>query len=162
MVRLSVRLATLADAEALAHCHVACWVEAYGGLVPAEVLNARTADREAQRARWAAALQGDSRTWVAVVAAEVVGFASAGPPRDDELAHLVELYALYIRARAYGSGLADQLTNAALAREAAYLWVLAANPRAQAYYRKLGFRHDGHTKRDPRLGGVLETRMIRA
>ncbi len=129
--------------------------------MPADVLEARTADLDGRRERWSSALEGTSRTYVAVIDCEVVGFASAGAPRDEDLAHVVELHAFYIRARLYGSGLADRLSEPAIGEQAAYLWVLATNPRALAYYRKIGFTADGHTKTDEGFGDAIVMRMVR-
>ncbi len=47
----------------------------------------------------------------------------------------------------YGSGLADRLFEWLIGPSAACMRVLEGNPRAWwAYYRKVGFRADGHTK----------------
>ena len=94
----------------------ACWHEAYGDAVPAAVLDGLTADLEGRRASWRRALSSGSITCVATVGAAVVGFASVGPARDQDLAHLVGLSALYVLARQYGTGLADRLVDRLSAR----------------------------------------------
>jgi len=158
-----VRPAAPRDAITLARCHVACWREAYSGIVPADTLTARTGDLEARILRWDDILRtGPRRTWLAAVGDEALGFACAGEGRDDDLQHLPELYALYVRASAHGSGLADRLVGPAIGFAPAYLWVAAENPRALRYYQKIGFRLDGRSKTDHYLGGIREVRMTRS
>ena len=157
-----IRHAEVGDARLLAECHVACWREAYGGVLPAERLAELTGDLEARTQRWLDILRNEPRsTWVAITGAGILGFASTGPARDEEMAHLPELYALYIRASEYGTGLADRLVRPAIGVGPAYLWVAAANPRALRYYENIGFRLDGGSKVDDWFGGIREVRMVR-
>jgi len=157
-----IRLAQVEDADSLAACHVACWREAYGGVLPDERLVELTGDLEARTQRWLDILRNEPRrTWVAIEGAVVLGFASTGPARDEEMAHLSELYALYIRASEYGTGLADRLVQPTIGVAPAYLWVAAHNPRAVAYYTKIGFQPDGVSKIDGWFGGIREVRMVR-
>ena len=157
-----IRPAEVGDAHSLAACHVACWREAYSGVLPDERLAELTGDLDARTQRWSDILRNEPRRkWVAIAGAEVVGFASTEPARDDEMAHLPELYALYIRASEYGTGLADRLVQPTIGAASAYLWVAAENPRAVRYYEKIGFRPDGHSKIDDWLGGIREVRMVR-
>ena len=92
----------------------------------------------------------------------MVGFADAGPGRDEDGPVLLELYSIYILGRAQGMGLGAALLGAAIGKSPAYLWVLEDNPRAQAFYRRHGFRPDG--KRGllpPEWESVPEMRMVR-
>lgn len=157
-----VRPASPRDAITLARCHVACWREAYVGIVPADTLAARTGDLDARILRWEDILRtGPRRTWLAAAGDQALGFACAGAGRDDDLQHLPELYALYVRASEHGSGLADRLVGPAIGLAPAYLWVAGENPRALRYYQKIGFRLDGRSKIDRFLGGIREVRMTR-
>ncbi|WP_180923796.1 GNAT family N-acetyltransferase [Nocardioides marinisabuli] len=71
-------------------------------------------------------------------------FASALPARDDDPALPgLELTALYVRARCWGTGLGHRLLEAAVGDRAAYLWVLAGNERATGFYERHGFVLDG-------------------
>lgn len=45
--------------------------------------------------------------------------------------------------RAHGSGLGQALLDTAIGTEPAYLWIMAGNPRAEAFYRRNGFVPDG-------------------
>lgn len=53
-----------------------------------------------------------------------------------------ELHALYVHPTAQGSGVAAELLTTALGQSPAFLWVAAGDPRAQAFYRRHGFRAD--------------------
>jgi len=155
-----IRRATLADAEAGARCHAACWREAYADIVAPVVLDALTADPAGRVAAWTRQLgRGDER-WLALIGDEVVGFASAGDNRDDDLIGLMELYACYVRAAHQRRGLASRLLAAAIGDAPASLWVFATNERARWFYRRHGFVEDGSRKDDPRFGAE-EIRMVR-
>ncbi len=157
---VTVRPGVSADAEAGARCHVACWREAYGDLVDPAVLVKRTGDLAQRTSRWRDILAGATLRWVAVTeSGEVVGFAQAGPPRDDPVRPL-ELYALYVRTARYGTGLGDRLLAAAIGDRPAYLWVLAANERAIRFYARHGFVLDGSGKPEP-MFAANELRMRR-
>ena len=142
------------DAEALAHLHLDVWEDAYTGLMPAQLLAERRARPEERVASWrrvlasrAAALDADpgaEPVWLAEDRTGLVGFASAGPGRDDEPGlPVLELSALYVRARCWGTGLGHRLLVATLGERAAYLWVLAGNDRATGFYERHGFALDG-------------------
>jgi ribosomal protein S18 acetylase RimI-like enzyme len=93
---------------------------------------------------------------------ETVGFADSGPGRDEDPPAALELYSIYSLRRTHGSGLGAALLRAAIGDSAACLWVLEDNPRAQAFYRKYGFRPDG-TRRllPPAWNELPEVRMVR-
>jgi GNAT superfamily N-acetyltransferase len=131
------------DAEALAQLHVDVWDDAYTGLMPQTILDERR-DKVAERAeRWRDILGRDGTTWLAEDAGGLVGFAGAGPARDNDIDTPTELYALYVRASYYGTGLGYALFEQTLGDRAAYLWVLAGNDRAIRFYERQGFRLDG-------------------
>ncbi|MDN5795815.1 MAG: hypothetical protein L0H79_08705 [Intrasporangium sp.] len=81
--------------------------------------------------RWRQRLgdQGSSDLGTTLVArdaaAEIVGFVSAGPSRDDDAPTEWELYAINLLARTHSTGLADELLGRALGGRAATLWVAA-------------------------------------
>ena len=157
--RVVVRRASLADAEAGARCHIACWLDAYTPLVEPDTLRALTSDVDARVAAWARRLSEGREHWLAVDGDRVVGLAAAGPNRDDDL-HAIELYACYARAAYWGTGLGARLLTAAIGDAAASLWVLRDNRRAQAFYGRHGFAPDGMSKIEPRFQ-MDEIRMVR-
>lgn len=144
----------------LAECHIECWREAYRGLVPDHVLDAFDLDGRAEmwenrRVRYPGA------TTVALHGDTVIGFASAGAPLDERPVAERALYALYVRAAWYGTGVAHDLMRAALDPTVdTYLWVFEENPRALAFYRKYGFALDG-ARRAEAFTVAWEVRMVR-
>lgn len=154
-----VRRATAADAEALAHLHLDVWDDAYTGLMPQSILDDRRDETQARVERWRTILGGSHGTLVAEDDDGLVGFASTGPGRDADVDTELELWALYVRARLWGSGLGYVLFREAVGDRAAYLWVLAGNERAVAFYERQGFRLDGTS--DQHDEG-LHVRMVRA
>jgi len=147
---ITIRAATLDDAEAAAACHIACWREAYAGVVAPDVLAQRTSDLTERTARWRHIIASFPPRCLAVAeAGDVVGFSAAGPGRDDDVDVELELYALYVRAVHHGTGLADRLLRQAIGDAPAYLWVFEANPRARAFYARHRFDPDGVRKLDP-------------
>ncbi|KHL04773.1 GNAT family N-acetyltransferase [Sinomonas humi] len=131
------------DAEELLAVKDQGWREAYGHLFSPEFL-ARLGDNPNRTERWRQLLAGDGGERFAVgrSAGRMVGMAGAGPARSDAPAPQ-ELYTIYILAEAYGSGLSQALADRVLGDSPAFLWVLEENPRAIAFYRKLGFEPDG-------------------
>ena len=158
---VSIRQAVVADAEALAHLHVDVWDDAYTGLMPQGLLDDRrekVAERVEQVAR---ILAGREPTWVAEDSDGLMGFASTGPARDNDMDETLELYALYVRAAYWGTGVGYALFEIAVGDRAAYLWVLAGNDRAIEFYQRQGFRLDGTLDATEHDEG-LHVRMVRA
>jgi GNAT superfamily N-acetyltransferase len=60
------------------------------------------------------------------------------PPRPRR--QLVKLYTL---PRAHGTGVGQALLDTAIGADPAYLWIMADNPRAEAFYRRNRFVPDG-------------------
>jgi GNAT superfamily N-acetyltransferase len=159
--RVTIRRATPDDAEALGHLHVDVWDDAYTGLMAQSILDDRRANVEQRVERWREILTEHARTLVGEGPDGLLGFASAGPGRDNDLAPELELelYALYVRASWWGTGLGYALLEEAIGDRAAYLWVLAGNARAIAFYERQGFRLDG-TEHEHDEGRHI--RMVRA
>jgi GNAT superfamily N-acetyltransferase len=141
-----VRPGTAEDAEAVARIHIRGWQQAYAHVFPAEDLAGLSLERRTQTAR--EALASD----VALVAerdGDVLGFAFAGPSRDEE--GVAELYSIYVDPRAWGRGLGRELIVDVERRlrdnfDRAELWVLEDNPRARRFYEAAGWSTDGTTR----------------
>lgn len=185
MTGIAVRRAVPADAAAVARVHVQGWHETYTGRMPQSMLDRLDlerltrvrrellererllTDRRAPADRsWPGAGDGrghdPGRTWVAVTAGEVIGFAVSGASRDDPPATALELYAIYVLAAHHGSGAGQALLDAAVGDAPASLWVLDDNPRARAFYARNGFRPDGALKDDAGWGETIsEVRLVR-
>lgn len=156
-----VRRARVDDARRLTELHIDCWDDAYTGIVPQHFIDDRRAAHEERVQRWGEILAGDTTTLVAEEESGLIGFASTGTPRDNDLADDfdVELYGLYVRGVWWGTGVGYALLREAVGDRATYLWVLANNPRAIRFYERQGFRADG-TREDRDMGAHL--RMVRA
>jgi ribosomal protein S18 acetylase RimI-like enzyme len=142
---VAVRAAVPEDAEAIATVHVQAWQEAYAHLLPAAFLAAL--DPRDRLERWRRIIDDPTVTVrVAEADAAVVGWATAGPGREADADRPLELEGIYVLAAAHGSGAGQGLLDAVLGDRPAFLWVAEHNPRAEAFYRRNGFRRDGAVK----------------
>jgi ribosomal protein S18 acetylase RimI-like enzyme len=156
---VAVRTASPDDADAIARVHIGTWQAAYAHIFPAEALD-RLASRLAQRAEfWQEAIASGnprSHTLVGQERDRVVGFASIGPTRDDDLdpEQVGELFAIYVLPEAWGEGVGRALMRELVARlrkerfRAAILWVLEDNPRTRRFYELAGWRLDGAVREE--------------
>ncbi len=100
----------------------------------------------------AAASERTAADPAAATVAEVTT-AALDPPR--------ELAALYVRRAFHGTGIADALLDLAVGDGPCLLWVAERNPRAIAFYRRRGFRLDGHRGTIPAWEDLRIVRMVR-
>ena len=153
------------DADAIADLHVSTWREAYGVLLGEDFFTEQ--HLQMRREMWQRIL-GNPREGlsvrVATIDGEIVGFALAGPgvaaegnyaPRERQL------YAIYVAAAHYGTGIGQALLDEILGTEPAMLWVAKQNARAIAFYRRNGFEFDGAEQIDPGAPRITDARMIR-
>jgi ribosomal protein S18 acetylase RimI-like enzyme len=159
---LSVRPATDADARAIATIRVGSWKAAYAGLIPDVLLEHLDAEYEAERrAQHWAEHHADPRSaeFIALRDGLAVGWASAGPCRDDDGPTRGELYALYVLPDHWSTGAGHALITQAEESlrgsgfRVASLWVLDGNDRAARFYERHGWREDGTVKDDERIVG---------
>jgi GNAT superfamily N-acetyltransferase len=146
-----VRAARPADARPVAEVHVASWRHAYRGLLPDEYLERLSVDD--REAMWFGAFadpEPKSGVFVAEVDGRIVGFASFGPSRDEDVPDGTgEVPAIYVEPAALGTGMGRELFEAATLalRRAGFakatLWVLEANALARRFYEKAGWAWDG-------------------
>ncbi|HEY7814335.1 MAG TPA: GNAT family N-acetyltransferase [Nakamurella sp.] len=157
-----------ADGERLARVHYASWRDAYASFLPPEFWGDATEQRWISR--WAERLRSpdpSATILIAVRDGEIAGFATVGPARQNPTAGAPardrELWAIYVRATEYGSGLADRLLDAVLPGQApAELWVFEANDRARRFYARHGFKSDGARHLfGPEFGNQAEIRLVR-
>ena len=146
----------------MARVHVWSWQQTYRGLMSDEILDDPSLQFRRERL-WTAALSDERyakhRVAVAEHRGQVVGIAMAGPPADGDSSSAAHLYVLYLLDAHHGSGAGTGLLEAVIgSAESASLWVADPNPRAQAFYRKHGFRPDGMDRVED---GVREIRMSR-
>ncbi|WP_289013618.1 GNAT family N-acetyltransferase [uncultured Microbacterium sp.] len=162
-IDLIVRPVRDVDAEALGRVHATCWHETYDHLISKAALEKVSPRRLAELwTHWAA--QGpEFRMSAALVDGEIVGFVGSGPARDRDAPRERELYFIYLLSAWHGTGIGQQLFDAAVDEgEPLYLWVASDNPRAHRFYERNGFHLDGDTHTEPFLGETLtEVRFVR-
>lgn len=111
---ISVRQATLDDAESITAIWLEAWRGAYRGIVPDEAIARRT--DEAATAYWQEVLPDPVRGRLVLVAElsdrGVVGIAQAGVPEPDEPGYESELWKLYISPDAQRQGVGRALMRA--------------------------------------------------
>jgi len=140
-----LRVATAADAPAIARVHVASWRTTYPGMLPDSYLSAM--DVQDYTSRWARALSNPVSPGAVTVVDEdgdVVGFASCGRQRDGRQPYEGELYAIYLLQEVQGRGYGRALVEASATRLAGQritsmvVWVLRDNAHARGFYERLG------------------------
>jgi GNAT superfamily N-acetyltransferase len=155
---ITVRPAVSEDAHAIVDIRNAGWREAYAHLLSAEFLANLSADAEGFR-------RGIERTDRTIVVAEldgeIVGYALAVPPDEDDAPRDWCLAHIYQYSRAHGSGTGQALLDAAVGDRPAYLWTAEDNPRAFAFYLRNGFTPDGARRIIPEWENMPAIRMVR-
>ena len=146
-----VRAARPDDARSVAEVHVASWRHTYQGLLPDDYLERLSVDD--REAMWLGAFadpEPKSGAFVAAVDDRIVGFASFGPSRDEDVSERTgEVPAIYVDPSVLGTGVGRELFEAATLalRDAGFaratLWVLEANALARRFYEKAGWAWDG-------------------
>jgi ribosomal protein S18 acetylase RimI-like enzyme len=142
-----LRLATAADAEAMAEAFVTTWKRNYRSVVPDDVIDALDPE---ETAGWLAGLVSTTDLTTLLLEGldgEVLGFVRFGfDPSDARNGHI---YALYVHADHGGQGYGRLLLRSALAElerrdyDVITLWVFEANPKACGLYSSEGFEPDG-------------------
>jgi GNAT superfamily N-acetyltransferase len=149
-----VRPAQPEDALAVAGVHVRSWQVAYRGLLPDSYLDQLRPEDRATRYDFAGADPLKPYTVVAAEGAEILGFATTAPSRDEELPDYGELYALYVDPQHWDRRVGVALIQAARARlltlgfTDAFLWLLEGNSRGRRFYRMDGWAPDGRQRVD--------------
>lgn len=144
-----MRVATAADAAAIAELHLASQRIAYRGLVPDAALD--PGGVAARTATWAAALATGWPVFLAEDGDRLVAFCSLEPTpdADDDARQVAHIGSLHARPERRGRGLGSVLLERATgwAREAGYreltLHVLEGNVAARTFYERRGWRQDG-------------------
>lgn len=143
---LTFSVPTIADAEDIARLHVTSWHEAYGAIIPADIL--ANVDLQDRIERWRGYLAAAGQpTFLAKVDGAAAGFIRAGRPAEP-LADGADghIYALYVLNRSHRLGIGRRLLGLAAADwigqggQAFSLGVLSANLPAIAFYEAMGAR----------------------
>lgn len=140
--------------------HLQCHEEAYGRHLPAEFFAMRRATLPGRVENFRLSVAAGDVPMLAYDGRGLVGV--AGSARDGDAPVHLELRWIYTLERVHGSGAGQLLLDAVIGAEAAYLWVLEDNPRAQAFYARNGFVFDGAAKAmPPEWHRLPEVRMVR-
>ena len=165
MGRVVVRDARPRDAAAIARVHVRAWKAAYRGLLPDDFLDALRPEQRVSRYELGSRRRDAPRTILALIDGAIVGFATIGPSRDEDVAQAGELRALYVDPSCWRGGVGRRLLlqareglRAAGYREA-LLWVLVGNEPAERFYRDDGWQADGATREEDPWG--VTARVVR-
>ena len=160
------RAPTPADAEAIGRMHHQAWVDAYADLLPDDWFEHWTVDVAIATWRRILAAPGpggpraDRRLRRDRRRGRVGRRRAVAARRRGRAGRDRELWGLYVASGHHGSGLARALAEQALGDGPAELWVFDGNPRAEAFYRKLGFERDG-VEAPHRETGLHGIRMVR-
>jgi len=152
---MEIRPATPGDVDGIGRVHALSRQAAYVGLLPADALALVTPERQAEvwRTRLAGATTPHA-VYVGTVDGAVQGFTVG--EQDGRTGLLTAIHTL---PALHGTGAGQRLHDVLLDDFAAWgctggeLWVLTGNERAQSFYRRNGWTHDGTTKQHT-VGGV--------
>ena len=156
-------LETEEEARGQAYVHYHAWQQTYMGLVEQAFLDGmslETSEKHALRS-----LQNGYKTFIARDGERVIGFASYGPYRGDDVADAGEVIAIYLLREYYDRGIGRALMEGALDALKGYsrvcVWALRDNARAIRFYQRCGFSPDGAEK-TIRLGAdTVEIRLVK-
>jgi GNAT superfamily N-acetyltransferase len=162
-----LRLATSADAEAIAHLHAESWRTAYRGMYRDEFLDGDVVtNRIDVWAKRFAAPPENQHVLLAVDGADLLGFACSYGNSDERWGTLLDN--LHVRRDQQGQGLGRKLlaASAAWSKEQYpdalfHLWVLDGNAKARRFYESLGGRPvESKVSVPPGGGSVLGWRYV--
>ncbi|MBG0830727.1 GNAT family N-acetyltransferase [Planomonospora sp. ID67723] len=139
------------DVEAVLRIKNETWRTAYRGLLPQDFLDGLSVTPRAVETWRARIGSGAQRLVVGETAGEVSGFALYGPAEDERIGG-GEIYAIYVLAGHWSTGLGRALMTratghlAALGHRETGLWVLEGNARARRFYERFGFTLSGRVQ----------------
>lgn len=149
---------TDAEIRGKAYVHWKSWQETYPGLVGEDYLRALTLEKcENAAYRWR------DNVLIAKDGGHVVGFSVFGECREEGEENSGEVVAIYVLSEYYGKGIGAKLMRAALERlpqKRIVVRVLKGNSRAIRFYKKFGFRFDGHENAVRPGIAATELRMV--
>jgi GrpB-like predicted nucleotidyltransferase (UPF0157 family)/GNAT superfamily N-acetyltransferase len=146
---LRVRRALPDDADTVTRIYVTSWNAGFGSRMPVIAADA------ARVSRWRAELARDPpmHWWVAERDGEIVGFVGVGPSRHPRDPTLGEVDTIAVDPSAWRSSVGAALMRTAVQRlradgyRAGVLWTLSRYPLGESFYRSMGWRLNGATRR---------------
>lgn len=165
---MQIRAALPSDALAVARVHIRSWQAGYRGLIPDEYLDTLRPEDRAARYTFDNPDPDAPQTYVADDGADICGFITLGPSRDDDALGRGEIFAIYVDPQRWGERIGGALLRDARSRlstrfSEAVLWMLAGNERARQFYRNDGWLPDARQRtRDVWGIRIDEVRFARA
>jgi len=139
---ISIRSAKADHADALAEAHAEAWRLAYQGIIPHLHLERMIARRGNKW--WAEAIARRSPVLVLEYDGQAVGYTTFGRARRQGSPYQGEIYEIYVSPIYQGLGFGGRLFRAARSAlldanlSGLFVWALAENEMACAFYRQLG------------------------
>lgn len=161
---ITIRKVLYEEAYNYAVNHIACWQDAYKGIIPDDYLESMSAQIE-KRTEWnrqALSDPGDCEYLCVTYDSDMIGRLVFSKCRDEDKneTNTGEIHAIYLLADYWGKGYGRQMMDYAIAElkraryEEVIVWVLEKNNRARLFYEKCGFTLDG-TSKDIEIGETL-------
>lgn len=157
-----IRSAVPADALAVATVHVRAWQQGFKGLLPAEYLAKLDPAERAQRYTFGIMDGSKPQTIVAVIADQIVGFATTGLRAGEAVLH-----ALYVAPERWSGGVGRALIAEAkkdlrrTGQREAFLWSMVGNTRADRFYTADGWVLVGEPKVEEVWGTAVHEQRYR-
>ena len=165
-----IRKVLVEEAYDYAVNHIACWQDAYNGIIPDDYLANLSAQLETrtERNRQTLSEPGDCEYLCATYDGEMIGRLVYSKCRDEDKAetNTGEIHAIYLLADYWSKGYGKQMMDFAICEltqmgyQEVVVWVLKDNDRARRFYEKYGFVLDG-TSKEIEIGETLiEVRYV--
>lgn len=145
---ISLRRATVADAEAIAQVRIESWRVTYRGMIPDSYLDGMQLADSVQHWRSILEVLPEKADRLCVFVAEsegqLIGFASGMLLPETKLGMQAELSAIYLRPAWQGCGIGRRMlqkvarTLQSLGAESLLVWVISANLAARKFYAEMG------------------------
>lgn len=143
---ISIRSALYEDAEGIAQVQITSHQETYSHIVPLELMQ-NDVWLSNRVERWGFHI--NEQAFLIIVACsdeKIVGWATAGFSEYTTSETCWELKGLYLLSEYHGSGVGQQLYDAATSgHDKVFLWKVDDNVRAESFYKRNGFARDGET-----------------
>ncbi|MCT4595881.1 MAG: GNAT family N-acetyltransferase [Anaeromicrobium sp.] len=141
---MNIRVATVVDVPHIAYINVETWLTTYRGIVPDKFLKERKEKIEEIVARIGKKLkENNMKGLVCEEGDKIVGFATYGRERDDDLEYKGELYAIYVLETYQKKGLGKEILKGVVRNlismgiNKMLIWVLEENKSCR-FYEKSG------------------------
>jgi len=159
---IDIRKVLPENAYEYAALHIACWRDAYKGIISDEYLENMSSqlDQLVERCRQTINEPDGCEYLYAVYGSEMIGRLVFSGSRDEDKPDAGEVHAIYLLADYWGKGYGKQMMDFAVSalRHAGFreiiVWVLEENNRARRFYEKYGFVYDG-TRKEIDIGETL-------